>query len=122
MDNITHTLIGIGLARSGLAQRLGRGTTAVLAVASNLPDVDGECLACGPLGFLWRRTLTHSFAGGVLLSVAAAALVRRFYPHFSWKAAFGLTLLGVAGHVLANLWNSYGVVLFSPLNWQRVDW
>ena len=45
MDNLTRTLTGIGLARAGLAQRLGRGTNAILALASNLPDGDVVCLA-----------------------------------------------------------------------------
>ena len=121
MDNITHTLIGIGLARAGLTQRLGRGTTTILAVASNLPDLDVACLAGGPLTFLWRRTLTHSLLGGLVLGLAASAVFRRFYPHLSWSTVFGLTFLGIAGHVFADLWNSYGVVLFWPFSWRRVD-
>jgi membrane-bound metal-dependent hydrolase YbcI (DUF457 family) len=121
MDNITHTLIGIGLARAGLAQRLGRGTTTILAVASNLPDVDVACLAGGPLTFLWRRTLTHSLLGGLVLTLASSFLFRRLYPHLSWRAVFGLTFLGIAGHVFADLWNSYGVVLYWPFFWRRVD-
>lgn len=121
MDNITHTLIGIGLARAGLAQRLGRGTTAILALASNLPDVDVACLAGGPLTFLWRRTLTHSLLGGLVLALAASVLFRRLYPHLSWRAVFGLTFLGIAGHVFADLWNSYGMVLYWPFDWRRVD-
>ena len=121
MDNITHTLIGIGLAQAGLAQRLGRGTTMILAVASNLPDVDVACLAGGPLSFLWRRTLTHSLLGAVVLGLAASVLFRRLYPNLTWTAVLGLTFLGIAGHVFADLWNSYGVVLYWPFLWQRVD-
>ena len=40
MDNLTHTLAGVAMARAGLADRWGRGTTLVMAIASNLPDVD----------------------------------------------------------------------------------
>jgi inner membrane protein len=122
MDNLTHTLIGVGLARAGLAQRVGRGTTVVLAVASNLPDVDVAFLAGGPLAFLWRRTLTHSVLGSLALVLVAAAVFRRLYPNLPWRAAIGVTALGVAGHVFADLWNAYGVVVFWPFSWRRVDW
>ena len=120
VDNLTHTLIGVGLARAGLAQRVGRGTTMILAVASNLPDVDVMCLAGGPLTFLWRRTLTHGLLGGFLLALVASFFFRRIYPHLSWFTVFGLTGLGIAGHEFADLWNSYGVVLYWPFSWQRL--
>src|ERR1043166_9072175 len=124
MDNITHTLIGIGLARAGLTQRFGRGTTVILAIASNLPDLDGVCLAFGPLGFLGRRTVTHVLPGGILLALVASVVFRRFYPQLSFRTVFGLTFLGIVAHVAADLWNSYGVVFYWPFSWQRVslDW
>src|SRR5213080_2319218 len=124
MDNITHTLIGIGLAKTGLSRRLGRGTTLILAVSSNLPDLDGVCLAFGPLGFLWRRTVTHALPGGLWLALAASVIFRRIYPQLSWRTIFGLSALGIAAHILADLWNSYGVVLYWPFGWTRVslDW
>jgi hypothetical protein len=93
----------------------------ILAVASNLPDVDAVCLAGGPLGFLWRRTVTHCLLGGLLLALAASVLFRRLYPQLSWKVVFGLISLGIAAHIFADLWNSYGVVLFWPFDWRRVD-
>jgi len=109
------------MARAGLSQKLGRGTTVVLAVASNLPDVDVACLFGGPLAFLWRRTPTHSLFGAAILIVLATFLFRRYYPNLSWSTVFGLTTLGVAGHVFADLWNAYGVVLFWPFDWRRIS-
>ena len=38
MDNVTHTLFALTLARTPLGR--GRGTTAALVLASNAPDVD----------------------------------------------------------------------------------
>jgi len=124
VDNVTHTLIGLGLARAGLAQRFGRGTTMILAVTSNLPDIDAACLPFGPLGFLWRRTFSHCLPGGVLLVLAATLLFRWRYPQLSFKTVLGLTSLGIAGHVFADLWNSYGVLLYWPFSARRVscDW
>src|SRR5438128_998519 len=39
MDNLTHTLFGLTLARTPLG-RSGRGVTTALVLASNAPDVD----------------------------------------------------------------------------------
>jgi len=39
MDNLTHTLFGLTLARTPLG-RAGRGTTAALILASSAPDID----------------------------------------------------------------------------------
>ena len=40
MDNLTHTLFALTLARTPLG-RAGRGTTATLLLASSAPDADG---------------------------------------------------------------------------------
>jgi membrane-bound metal-dependent hydrolase YbcI (DUF457 family) len=122
MDNITHTLIGVGLAKAGLSQRYGRGTTLLLAIASNIPDIDVAVLfSSNPLAFLWRRTPTHSVLGASIIAVLLAAFFRWIYPNLSWRAVIGLSVLGIVGHVFADLWNSYGVVMFWPFSWRRVD-
>jgi membrane-bound metal-dependent hydrolase YbcI (DUF457 family) len=114
-------LIGIGLARAGLSKRFGRGTTVVLAVASNLPDLDAVCVLGGPLAFLWRRTATHCLLGMLVLAVLGTLVFRRYYPNLSWPVAFGLTALGIVGHVFCDLWNAYGVVLYWPFDQQRIS-
>ena len=78
----------------------------------------------GPLTFLWRRAPTHCLLGALALILIAGVLFRRAYPHLSWAAVLGLTGLGVFGHVFADLWNSYGVVLLWPFTWHRfhLDW
>lgn len=121
MDNLTHTLIGIGLARAGLSNKFGRGTTVVLAVASNLPNLDVVCVIGGPLAFLWRRTVTHCLIGMFVLTILGVLVFRRYCPNLSWPVAFGLTALGIIGHVFCDLWNAYGVVLFWPFDWTRVS-
>jgi membrane-bound metal-dependent hydrolase YbcI (DUF457 family) len=122
MDNVTHTLIGLAMARAGLAQRFGRGTTLVLAVASNLPDVDGLWTMAG-LGdsHFSRRMLTHSLPGFLLLGAVAATCFRWLYPNQSWRALFGLTLLGMIVHVFFDLVNSYGVVMLYPFDRTRFE-
>ena len=54
IDPICHTLVGAGLARSGLARRTALGTTTLL-IGANLPDVD-------VLAYFWGRPRISPFA------------------------------------------------------------
>lgn len=122
MDNVTHTMLGVAMARAGLAQRYGRGTTLVLAVASNLPDLDALWALAG-LGdsHLSRRMLTHSVPGLLLLSMVSATVFRWIYREQPWDRLFWLSLLAMAVHVGFDLVNSYGVVLFYPFSRARYE-
>jgi membrane-bound metal-dependent hydrolase YbcI (DUF457 family) len=122
MDPLAHTFTGIVVAKSGLSQKLGRGTTAVLAWSSNLPDVDTLWLLVGGDGaFLARRMFTHSVFGIPLLCVIAASLFRLRYKNLTWLEIFGLCLLGSGLHLFMDLWNSYGVVVFYPVSIARYE-
>jgi inner membrane protein len=122
MDNLTHTMLGVALARAGLAQRFGRGTTLVLAIASNLPDVDGLWVMAGyGDSHLSRRMLTHSIPGLLVLGAVAATVFRWLYRNQSWRALFGLCLLGMTVHVFFDLVNSYGVVVLYPFSRTRFE-
>jgi membrane-bound metal-dependent hydrolase YbcI (DUF457 family) len=84
LDNLTHTLFGLTLARTPL-ERGGRGITAALVVSSNAPDVDIVAAAGGAVSYLrWHRGPTHGPIGVVGLGLATAALVwagYRIAPH-----------------------------------------
>lgn len=122
MDNLTHTLIGVGMARAGLAARYGRGTTLLLAVASNVPDVDTFwTIWDGWSRFLDRRTHSHALAVWPALAVALAIAFRPLCPRIPWKALLGMSLLGIAGHVFFDYVNSFGVVLFWPFSRARPE-
>jgi hypothetical protein len=59
MDNLTHTLFGLTLARTPLG-RAGRGVTTALVLASNAPDADIVMTARGNASYLqWHRGPTH---------------------------------------------------------------
>src|ERR1700730_11835024 len=75
MDNLTHTLFALTLARTPLG-RAGRGTTATLVLASNAPDLDVVAPAHGAPSYLaWRRGPTHGPLGILGVGLLAAWVV-----------------------------------------------
>lgn len=122
MDNLTHTLLGVGMAHAGLTKRFGKGTLLFLAVASNFPDLDifWAKFMGGP-SFLHRRMLTHSVVGIPLLALAAAYLFHLMYKHISVRHFFGMGLLAIGVHVFYDWANSYGVVLLYPFSKTRFE-
>lgn len=142
MDNLTHSLFALTLARTPLS-RAGRGTTAALVLASNAPDIDIVATAGGAVKYLeWHRGMTHGPLGIVGLGVIAAGIVwagRRIYDQ-RWPrksatggdaehdAPFGMlvavSIIGVLLHVLMDLPTTYGTRLLSPFSWHwfAVDW
>jgi inner membrane protein len=122
VDNVAHTLIGVGMARAGLAERYGRGTTLLLAVASNVPDVDiFWTMWDGWSRFLDRRTHSHAAVAWPALAALLAAAFRPFCPRIPWRALFGMSLLGIVGHVFFDYVNSFGVVVFWPFSRARPE-
>ena len=138
MDNITHTLFALTLARTPLG-REGRGTTAALVLASNAPDIDIVTALGGSANYLeWHRGPTHGPLGVVGLGLATAALVwsgTRFRSTRSWGPPSGgpirlkpdptpfmtllaVSIVGVLLHILMDLPTSYGTRLLSPFSWR----
>jgi membrane-bound metal-dependent hydrolase YbcI (DUF457 family) len=138
LDNLTHTLFGLTIARTPLA-RAGRGATAALLIASNAPDIDIVTTVRGSVSYLrWHRGPTHGPLGVLALGVVTAGLVwigRRLYderkgpaPAADDNAPFAMlaavSIIGVLLHVLMDLPTSYGTRLLSPFDWHwfAVDW
>lgn len=122
MDNLTHTLVGLNIAHAGLRRKIGLGTAVILAVSSNLPDIDvfWAFFDSSP-SFMYRRMLTHSFLAIPLLTLFWSGIFKLIYKNLSWKNIVGLTLLGMAFHILFDFINSYGVVFFYPISRQRFE-
>jgi membrane-bound metal-dependent hydrolase YbcI (DUF457 family) len=127
MDNITHTLFALTLARTPLA-RAGRGTAVALVLASNAPDADIVTAIGGAAGYLtWHRGPTHGPLGIIGLGFVVAGLVwlaRRAIgppPDEDLDAPFTMLVpiaaIGVLCHVLMDLPTSYGTRLLSPFDW-----
>ena len=143
MDNITHTLFALTLARTRLG-RGERGTTAALVLGSNAPDIDIVATFGGAANYLaWHRGPTHGPLGVVGLGLVTAALVWggrtilkssgppsggtiRLKPDptapRTRDAPFGtlviVSMIGVLLHILMDLPTSYGTRLLSPFSWR----
>jgi membrane-bound metal-dependent hydrolase YbcI (DUF457 family) len=142
LDNLTHSLFALTLARTPLG-RAGRGTTTALLLASNAPDIDIVATAGGAVKYLqWHRGLTHGPFGVLGLGIVSAGLVwygrgvldRREARAGQQRASsvsdasFGMlvavSIIGVLLHVLMDLPTSYGTRLLSPFTWRwfGADW
>ncbi len=134
MDNVTHTLFALTLARTPLG-RAGRGTTAALVLASNVPDIDIVTALGGTDAYLkWHRGPTHGPLGVLGLGLLVAGVVhlamnrQRRGPAETPAAPFrmlcAVAIIGVFGHVLMDLPTSYGTRVLAPFDWHwfAVDW
>ena len=124
MDNLTHTLTGLVLSRAGLNRYYARPAL-VLLLAANAPDIDVSSLIGGPIDYLqYHRYYTHSIAMAPVigaLPMLVACVASRSMK--GWKAAYLLSLIGVASHLLLDWTNTYGVKLLLPfsLRWLGLD-
>jgi len=142
LDNLTHSLFGLTLARTPLG-RAGRGATVALLLASNAPDIDIVATSGGAMKYLeWHRGPTHGPLGVVglgLASAGVAALARRAWNarrrtarrdrhdpdgDASFAMLWIVSMIGVMCHVLMDLPTSYGTRPFSPFDWHwyAFDW
>ena len=131
MDNITHSLFALTLANAGL-RRAGRGSTAALLIASNVPDIEVlTTLTGGRVGYLAAHRGPSHGPMGFALALATGAIVwlavratRRRGESASLLALVGLSAIGVFGHILMDFATSYGTRVLSPFRytWYGVDW
>jgi len=124
MDNITHTLTGLMMARAGLARTTPRGGTLMMMLAANVPDIDVFFGLPGGLAYMeFHRGYAHS-----LLLAPVMAVIPLLLAHWirgasvSWKAWLAC-LLGVLSHLALDLTNVYGIRLLLPFSsrWLHLD-
>jgi inner membrane protein len=123
LDNLTHSLVGLFLARSGFKYATPRGT-AVLVLAANAPDLDIVSWLGGSITYIqWHRHITHSLIAAPVMALLAVALVRLLGREpLKWWRAWWIALLGVASHLVLDLTNIYGVRLLLPFSGEWFHW
>lgn len=139
MDNLTHSLVGLGVGelvhrslpreRDGGNHRLRRRLLLVsCAIASNLPDIDllWTHLLPAPLGaLLHHRGYTHTALFAVLQAIALWLLLRLCWPaarklldrsHYARVGTAVAIAIGLALHLAMDYLNSYGIHPFHPFD------
>lgn len=124
MDNLTHALTGVVMSRAGL-HRWYPHSGVLLVLAANAPDIDILAAFGGSLNyFVNHRGITHSIAMAPLMALLPVLIVCGFSRSWrGWKAAYVLSLIGVASHLLLDWTNAYGVRLLLPFSsqWLHAD-
>lgn len=124
MDNLTHSLVGLFLARAGFRYATPRAT-AIMVVAANIPDLDIVSWLGGGEAYLrYHRHITHSLIAAPVMALLAVALVRFIgRREVRWLNAWLIALLAVASHLVLDLTNSYGIRLLLPFSgrWFHLD-
>ena len=127
MDNLTHSLVGAALARSGL-DRTTPLATATLVLAANAPDVDVLAYTQGEwFALATRRGITHGVPAMIVLPFLVGAamagwdkLVRRRRepgaPPARFRALLLLSFVGVLTHPLLDWMNTYGMRWWLPFD------
>ncbi len=113
MDNVTHSLVGLMMARVS-----GRNA-AMMVVAANMPDIDVVSWAGGTLTYLdYHRGFAHS-----LLAAPFWALALIFVFQSANVRSYAACLAGVLSHLMLDWTNTYGIRLLSPFSgrWLHLD-
>ena len=123
MDNLTHSLVGLFLARAGFRHLTPRGT-AIMVLAANAPDFDAVSWFFGPTAYIhYHRNITHSLIAIPFMAIIAVALVRLFgRKKVRWLRAIAIATLAVISHISLDLTNVYGVRLLLPFSGQWFHW
>jgi len=120
MDNLTHSLVGLTLAKAGL-QRLSPAATTVCVLAANAPDSD---VVVGLFADRWtllhhHRGITHAIVGALTLAIVLPLIVygidrliarwRGRAPTVQLQGVIIASLIATATHPFLDWMNNYGV-------------
>jgi inner membrane protein len=122
MDNLTHSLVGFMIARSGIDRKIPKAA-ALMILAANVPDIDVVSGLGGSLNYLkWHRSYSHALAAAPVMALLPLLVLMIFRVRPSiWGYLF--SLLGVLSHLLLDWTNLYGIRLLLPFSseWLRLD-
>jgi inner membrane protein len=123
LENLTHSLVGLFLARAGLKRATPLGT-AILVLAANAPDLDVVSWFGGSETYIrWHRNITHSLIALPVMALVAVAIVRVLgRKPVRWLPAWLIAMVAVASHLILDLTNVYGVRLLLPFSGRWFHW
>jgi inner membrane protein len=125
LDNLTHSLVGLTVAKAGL-EKLSPGATTLCVIAANAPDSDIAVLAFGDRWTLLQhhRGITHSIVGVIGLAVILPLIfhgIDRLWsrykdqpPQTKLKGLMWASFIASATHPLLDWTNNYGIRFFLP--------
>ena len=125
MDNLTHSLVGLTVAKAGL-EKLSPGATTLCVIAANAPDSDIVVLAFGDRWtFLHHhRGITHAIVGVISLAIILPLIfygVDRLWSRYKdqpsrtkLKGLMLASFIASATHPLLDWTNNYGIRFFLP--------
>jgi membrane-bound metal-dependent hydrolase YbcI (DUF457 family) len=139
MDTITHgiagALIGKAIFRgedmfTSKPMNRGRIITWSLMLGAIFPDSDvfRDFFSSDRLLIItWHRSLTHSLVLLPLWALVLAAITQAFARWRKWEApSFAIVTaiyaVGLLSHILLDLVTSFGIMIWSPLQWSRPAW
>ena len=123
MDNLTHSLVGLALAESGLKRRTSLAT-ATLIIGANFPDIDVVAVPLG-VGIQYRRGITHGFLALAVLPFVLAGIMLLYDTHVRRRRYPGappadlrqlaiLSAIAIATHPILDFMNTYGMRWLMP--------
>jgi inner membrane protein len=127
LDNLTHSLVGLTVAKTGL-ERLSPGATFLCVLAANSPDCDIIVLAFGDRwDFLQHhRGITHAIIGVIFLALLLPliftgvdrlwARLRHRPPKTKFRGLLIASFIASATHPLLDWTNNYGIRFLLPWN------
>jgi inner membrane protein len=115
MENVTHTIVGLMLARVGLEKTTPRGA-AMMMLAANVPDIDGIYYFVDAQRYIeYHRTFTHTVLFMPVMALLAMLLVG---AKFSWRA-HAAAMIGVFSHLMVDWVTFYGIPMLLPFSHYR---
>ena len=116
MDNVTHTLTGLMLSRSGIDRKVARAAP-MMMIAANLPDIDAVAFFGGPVAYLqWHRSYPHALIFAPLMALIPPLLFLIFARQRITLWAYAGSLIGVLSHLALDWTNVYGIRMLLPFS------
>lgn len=117
MDPLTHTVIGLAVAKAtGNPVIMSEPATICIVAGSVFPDIDILLQKWGDLMYLKNhRGVTHSILGLIVSSLLIGGIAALVFPGTSFVSMFLWSLLGSFAHAFFDTLNAFGAKLLWPI-------